>query len=111
MKLTLRSWGGFAGPAGAVTRTVDLDALPDDRAGKARALVSDARLFEQPERLLLRAPRPWDFNYVLEANDGALTRSIHLHLGAADGALRALVAWLEEEATPAGQVPPEHGPR
>ena len=106
MKLTLRSWGGFAGPAGAVTRTVDLDGMPGDRARQALSLVRDAHVFDQPEKLLLAAPKPWDFNYVLEADDGKQVRRIQLHLGAADGSLRALVEWLESTAEPAVKTPP-----
>jgi hypothetical protein len=104
MKLSLRSWGGFTGPVGAVARTVDLDALPDDRRQEGRALVEAAHLFDRPARILMAAPHPWDFKYELVADDGAREQRIELHLDAADDSLRALVEWIEDQAppTPAG---------
>jgi hypothetical protein len=96
LKLTLRSIGGFSGPAGAQTHTLDLDALPAPERAHAQALVDAARLFDQPAKLLLAAPKPWDFRYLLDVQDGARSQHIELHLDAADRPLRALVQWLQE---------------
>jgi hypothetical protein len=111
MKLSLRSWGGFAGKTGAVTRTVDLDALPDDRRREGRALADAAHLFDRPARILMAAPQPWTFKYELEADDGPRVQRIELHLDAADDALRALVEWIEDQAppVPSGVAPPPPG--
>ena len=107
MKLTLRKIGGVTGAAGAVTHTMDLDVLPAARRAKALALVAAARLGGQPSRLFLPHPRPWDFRYTLDVEPGdqrsgmdAGPHHLELHLDAADAHLRALVAWLEEAATP-----------
>ena len=107
MKLTLRKIGGVTGAAGAVTHTVDLDVLPAARRAKALALVAAARLGSQPNRLFLPHPRPWDFRYVLDVDpgdsqpgEGAGALHLELHLDAADAPLRALVEWLEQQATP-----------
>lgn len=98
MKLTLRSWGGFTGPAGAVERVVNVDALPEDQRQRWCQLVDQAHVFERPERILLPRPRSWDFNYELTVQDGARTKKIQLHLEAADTALRALVDAIENES-------------
>jgi emfourin len=104
MRLILKSWGGFTGPAGAVTRTVDVDALPPDMRKRALALVEAARPFEQAEKAVLAAPRPWDFTYLLEVQDGTQKKRIQLHLDAVDRHLRALVEWIEQTIEPEGAV-------
>jgi len=106
VKLTLRKIGGVVGAAGAVTHTLDLDALPAAQRAKALARVVAARLGSQPGRLLLPHPRPWDFRYVLDVEPGHAKAGeepgalhLELHLDAADPPLRALVEWLEQHAT------------
>src|SRR5690242_2206075 len=94
MKISLQSSGGFTGPAGAVTRTVDLDALPEEERRKAKTLVDAAHVFDRPARMKLASPRPWDFTHVLEVQDGARSHRIELHLDAVDAPLRALVKWM-----------------
>ena len=95
MKLSLRSAGGFTGPAGATTRTLDLETLPENRRRQGRALLEAAHVFDRPATTLLAAPHSWDFTYTLETNDGTRTHRIEFHLDAVDDSLRALVAWLE----------------
>jgi len=105
MKLSLRTWGGFTGPAGAVTRTVDMDALSEGPRRHALALIEAAHPFDRPDKLLLSAPRSWDFNHVLEVQDGARTKHLQLHLEAVDAPLRALVEWIERTGEPVGNAP------
>jgi hypothetical protein len=97
LKLSLRSIGGFAGPAGAIARTVDLDALPEDRRRQAYQLVEAAHVFDCPAKIMLKSPQSWDFRHVLDVDDGARSHRIELHLDAADKPLRELVTWLEDE--------------
>ncbi len=97
MKLSLRSVGGFTGPIGSVTRSVDLAALPHERRAHASALLDAARPFDLPTQFLLPSPRSWDFLYTLTVEDGGRTREVKLHLDAAPPSLRALVEWLEEQ--------------
>jgi hypothetical protein len=96
VKLSLRSVGGVTGPAGAVTRTVDVSTLPPEERAKTRALLDAARPFDQPERLLSKAPHSWDFRHTLTVEDDGRTHKIDLHLDAAPPALRALVEWMED---------------
>jgi hypothetical protein len=117
MKLTLRSWGGFAGPAGAITRSVDLDTLADDRRRAALALVAAAHPFDRPPKIQLAKPHPWDFTYLLEIQDDARSTRIQMHLEAVDESLRTLVLWIEKQCAPAGATPaqgtatpPDDGP-
>jgi hypothetical protein len=107
VKLTLRKIGGVTGAAGAVTHTLDLDALPAAQRAKALARVVAARLGHQPSRLFLPHPRPWDFRYVLDVEPGHApagaepgAHHLELHLDAADPPLRALVEWLEKQGGP-----------
>lgn len=97
MKLTLRKIGGVAGPVGAIPHTVDLDALPAGRRAHARSLIDAARIFELPPRMFLPRPQPWDFRYVLDAEEEGRVHHTELHLGAVDAPLRALVEWLEDQ--------------
>ncbi len=105
MRLTLRATGGFTGPAGAVTREVDLDQLPPASRDHARALAADAHLFDRPPRMLRSPPRPQDFRYRLQATDGGRSHEIEFHLDAVDAPLRRLVKWMEDEVEPRGAVP------
>jgi hypothetical protein len=98
VKLSIRSIGGFAGPVGAVTRTIDLDALPDEARRIANKLVAAAHLFDRPAAMLLKAPKSWDFRHLVTIEDGARSHSIELHLDAVDAPLRALVEWLDAQA-------------
>jgi hypothetical protein len=100
MRVSLRSVGGFTGPAGAVTRTIDVDALPNDRKAKALEVINAARVFERPAKIMLEHPRPWDFQHVLEVDDGPRSRRIVLHEAAADDSLRELLDWIQEESEP-----------
>ena len=97
MKLSLRSSGGFTGPAGAITHTVDLDALPDARKQRGQALVAAAHLAGRPAQIFLPHPHPWDFRYLLEIEDAGRTQRIEFHLDAVDDPLRALARWLESD--------------
>ena len=97
MKLSLRSVGGVTGPTGAVTRSVDVAALPHDRRAHASALLDAARPWNLPTQFLLAAPHSWDFLYTLTIEDGDRTHVVKLHLDAAPPTLRAVVEWLEEQ--------------
>ena len=99
VKLSLKSVGGFTGPVGAVTRTVETSTLPSDVRAHANALIDAARPFDLPAQLLLKSPHSWDFRYKLTVEDGGRTHQIELHLDAAPPALRALVEWLEQQPT------------
>jgi len=100
MKLTLRSIGGVTGPAGAVRYALDSEALSGELRAEAEHLVGEARVFERPPKMLLQRPRPSDFRYLLELQDGPRSHRVELHLGAVDDALRALVDWIEEHVEP-----------
>jgi len=97
MKLSLRSTGGFTGPAGATTRIFDIETLPEEQRSQGRALVEAAHLSDRPAKTLLAAPHPWDFIYVLETRDGTRVHRIEFHLDAVDDSLRELVTWLERD--------------
>jgi hypothetical protein len=98
VKLSLRSVGGFTGPVGAVTRSVDVAALPHEQRVHASALLDAARPWNLPTEFLLGSPHSWDFLYTLTLEDGGRTQEVKLHLDAAPPALRAIVEWLEEQA-------------
>lgn len=98
MRLVLRSTGGFTGPAGAQTRTVDTAAAAGDGA-RLRQLVRDCDFFALPAQLLSPAPQSWDFLYTLtvQADDGS-SHTVSYHLDAAPPALRELTAALDARA-------------
>jgi hypothetical protein len=95
MKLSLQCVGGFTGPAGAQTHTVDVDALPAADAGRLRALVQALDVACLPAALMKARPQPWDFVYTLTVDDGA-AHAIRFHSDAAPAALRDLAGILEQ---------------
>lgn len=94
MRLSLQSVGGFTGPAGARTRSVDLDQVPPDEAAHLRALVQAADLARLPPTLMKQRPQPWDFVYTLTVDDGA-RHCVRFHCDAAPPPLRELVELLD----------------
>jgi emfourin len=97
MKLSLRSVGGVTGPAGAITHTVDLSAMPPEQRARPTALVEAAQPFQLAERYLSKSPKPWDFRFTLTVDENGRQRTIEFHLAAAPPALRALAEWLQEQ--------------
>ena len=91
MRLSLHCVGGFTGPAGAQTRSVDVDDLPAAERTRVQALVQALDVAGLPATLLKPRPQPWDFTYTL-AVDG---RQVRFHLDTAPAPLRELVEVLE----------------
>lgn len=97
MRLTLRCTGGFTGPAGAQTRTVDLAQLPPQRAAELQQLLRASDFFTLPATLAKAAPKSWDFQYDLEACEtGRQAHCVRYHLDAAPAPLRRLTEKLNE---------------
>lgn len=91
MRLSLHSVGGFTGPAGAQTHSVDVERLPAADAARVRALVQALDVEHLPATLLKARPQSWDFTYTLTVDD----RQVRFHLDAAPAALRDLVEFIE----------------
>jgi hypothetical protein len=91
MRVSLHCVGGFTGPAGAQTRSVDVDSLPAAERTRVQALVQALDVAGLPATLLKPRPQPWDFTYTLTV-DG---RQVRFHLDAAPAPLRELVGVLE----------------
>lgn len=94
MRLSLHSVGGFTGPAGAQTHSVDVDRLPAPDAARVRALVQALDVAHLPATLLKARPQSWDFTYTLTIEDG-VERQVRFHLDAAPPPLRELVEFIE----------------
>lgn len=88
MRLSLSCVGGFTGPAGAETRSVETDQLPPAEAQRLCGLVQ--QLGPQPPSLMKARPQSSDFAYTLTIDDGA-PQQIKFHLDAAPAPLRELV--------------------
>ncbi|WP_175041936.1 protealysin inhibitor emfourin [Duganella vulcania] len=95
-RLTLRCTGGFTGPAGAQTRTIDLSQLPPDRANELEQLLSACDFFALPDKLVKDAPRSSDFQYDLTVDQGQQEHQVHYHLDAAPPPLKELTDKLHE---------------
>jgi len=91
MRLSLHCVGGFTGPAGAQTRSVDVDSLPAGEAARVRGLVQALDPAKLPATLLKARPQPWDFTYTLTVDN----HQVRFHVDAAPAALRELVEILE----------------
>ena len=94
-RLVLRSSGGFTGPAGAQTRTVDLAALPAALAQRLQTLLAACDFAALPARLAKVGPQSWDFEYTLEVQSGAQSHTLKFHLDAAPPPLRQLAEALD----------------
>ncbi|MBV7535403.1 hypothetical protein KW842_06465 [Duganella sp. sic0402] len=100
MRLILKCTGGFAGPAGAQTRTVDLAQLPQEQASQLRQLLSASDFFALPPKLVKSAPQSWDFRYDLEVDDGGQAHCVSYHLEQASPPLKELTEKLNDEVDP-----------
>ena len=100
MRMTLRCTGGFAGAAGAQTRTIDLATLPQDQSAQLQQLVQACDFFALPETLVKLQPKSWDFQYDLEVKQGQQVHCVRYHLDSAPGPLKALTEKLNDEVDP-----------
>ena len=103
MRLSLHCVGGFTGPAGAQTRSVELDGLPAPDAARLRALLQALDLPRLAGPLLKPRPQPWDFVYTLTVENGA-RHQLRFHTDAAPAALGELVDLLQQYP-PTGAAP------
>lgn len=95
MRLSLHCVGGFTGPAGAQTRSVDLDRLPAAEAKRLQTLLHALDLAQLPACLLKPRPQPWDFVYTLTVDNGE-PRQLRFHTDAVPAPLRELVDILQQ---------------
>ncbi|WP_199538380.1 MULTISPECIES: protealysin inhibitor emfourin [unclassified Duganella] len=95
-RLSLRCTGGFTGPAGAQTRTVDLSLLPPHQAHELEHLLTASDFFALPDQLLKPAPCSSDFLYDLKVDQGQQAHCIRYHLDAAPAPLKELTDKLSE---------------
>jgi hypothetical protein len=96
MRLSLHTVGGFTGPVGAQTRTVELDRLPPAQAGRLRALVHSLDFTALPASITKARPQSWDFLHTLEVSGDGADRKVSFHSEAAPPALRELADALSE---------------
>jgi hypothetical protein len=90
MHLSLHSVGGFTGPAGAQTKSVELDRLAPREAARLRGLVSSLDFAALPASITKPRPQPWDFLHTLTVSDGGQQHQVKFHSDAAPPALREL---------------------
>ncbi|WP_154382981.1 protealysin inhibitor emfourin [Duganella guangzhouensis] len=100
MRLTLTCTGGFAGPAGAQTRTVDLAQLPQEQASQLEQLLHASDFFALPPKLIKEAPKSWDFQYDLKVDGDGQAHCVRYHLDEASPSLKQLTEKLNEEVDP-----------
>jgi hypothetical protein len=96
MRLSLHTVGGFTGPAGAQTRTVDLDRLAPAQAGRLRALVQSLDFAALPASITQPRPQSWDLLHTLTVSGDGAEHQVRFHSEAAPPALRQLADALTE---------------
>jgi len=95
-KLVLRTSGGFTGPAGAETRTVDLARLPAPQAAQLRRLLDASQVFALPARLAKAQPQSWDFEHSLYVEADGKSHTVRYHMDAAPPALQQLTQQIRQ---------------
>lgn len=100
MRLTLTCTGGFTGPAGAQTRTVDLAQLPPAQADEVQRLLRASDFFALHPTLVKQAPKSWDFQYDLKVEDHGQSHCVRYHLDEAPPPLKALTEKLNDAVAP-----------
>jgi len=93
-RLILRCTGGFTGPAGAQTRSIDLAVLAPAQAHRLAQLLDASQFFNLPEQLRKIAPQSGDFLYDLHVEKDGWQHDVHYHLDAAPVPLRQLTEQL-----------------
>lgn len=93
-RLMLRCTGGFTGPAGAQTRSVDLARLTPAQAHRIAQLLDACQFFTLPQQLRKIAPQAGDFLYQLSVDKDGWQHTVQYHLDAAPAALRQLTEQL-----------------
>lgn len=96
MRLTLHTVGGFTGPAGAQTRTVDLEKLVPAEAARLRALVKQIDFNALAPSITKQRPQSWDLMQTLKVESDGAAHSVRFHSEAAPPALRELAELLTE---------------
>ncbi|WP_051971735.1 protealysin inhibitor emfourin [Massilia sp. 9096] len=95
MRLSLHWVGGFTGPAGAQTVSVELERLPAADAARLHALVAALDPAHLPASLMKPHPQPWDFVYTLTIENGQ-RRQLRFHTDAAPEPLGEIVDILQQ---------------
>lgn len=95
-RLVLSCTGGFTGPAGAQTRTVDLAALPAGKAQHLQQLLHACDFTALPPHLAKAAPQSWDFEYTLQVQSGGQSHTVKFHKDEAPPALRQIAEALDD---------------
>jgi hypothetical protein len=95
-KITFERTGGFAG----VTLSTELDpaALPEADAARARKLIDEAKLFEQPKQIKSRSSMPDQFEYKLTIRDKGKRHTIVVGDQSTPANLKPLVEFLLAQA-------------
>lgn len=94
MRMCLRCTGGFTGPAGSQTYSIDLAQLPPAQAASMHGLVQASGFFGLPQKMLKPAPQSQDMRYSLQIDDGVQSHCVQYHLDAAPAPLRTLTEQL-----------------
>jgi hypothetical protein len=95
MRLSLRCVGGFTGPAGAQTYSLDLARAPAAEAERLRTLLDALDLAQLPASLMKTHPQPWDFVYTLTVENGTC-HVLRFHTDAAPPALGEIASLLQQ---------------
>jgi len=98
MIVTLRSVGGFTGPAGAEEHIIDDAKLPPDAARRLQALQAALPVATGPQVFKKSAPQSWDFAHTLTVQNGGETQVYEFHEDAAPAELKAMFKMVSEIA-------------
>jgi len=92
IRIRVTSRGGFTGVPSS--RELDVDQLPGAQKTRVRELV-DRGVWRAPEVQRTPHPRPQDFEYTVDVDDGDRKKTIVLHKSAASQELRDLIDLVE----------------
>jgi hypothetical protein len=81
IKITLEITGGFTGRAGKRVIAVDLSQLPEAKAAELHQGLQSIPPTAWGASFFAPHPKPWDFQHVLQVEDGGSTRRVEFHRG------------------------------
>ncbi|MFB2876752.1 protealysin inhibitor emfourin [Floridanema aerugineum] len=92
MRVIFERSGGFAGIR--ITKTIDIDTLPESERNQLQLLIEAANFFKLPENITSANPQPDRFHYQITVEKSQRQHRVIVSEQAVPDTLRPLLEWL-----------------